>query len=643
MKKNPKLLTVLLASMLLASCGQPGPSASSQSGGNQSTNVPAKIVEDIRIKTLPKTEYVLGEEFSIEGGIIELIYEGGGTGEVPFSDPKVTINHPALDSIGTKTVIVDYDGFTDQYQITVKNQTVLVYLDLNYEGAVNPNPIEVEVGEYAFKPADPVRVDHRFVAWCTDKEGTSPFDFEDTPINASITLYASWVQELSVSFDLDDGSQPTKVIYSLGDNVSVFSAPSVLRQGYQFLGWYSGEERFDFQDTISSSFTLKAKWQAIPQGSAAHRFTADFNAGENKGPIEYYVADGATTFQMGDPLIEGKEFLGWFAAKGGNDKYDFSAPISQDTTIYAHYRVDFYTVTFKYIANGEETTFRTRTVKPGEKASAVAQSPRVENYRFDGKWYTDKGCTTLFDFNQPIDSDVVLYTKALKRNVFEAEYTNIDENKQGVGSSDSFTGLKLIFEDNGTAGASNGYWVSGLYNNGSFIEFVIQSTKAVDDALLEMNFSSEWADIYLAPQNVNVGGRDYYGFEIANYKGNVNETGAIILDAAGYASYEASTKSVVDYQPIALEGAITFSQSAYDKRPFTTHFLTDHFHLFEGYNVVRLTVCNSVSPFDGTMNANAPMIDNMVIYTDSELSWTPKEENVSNWEAINFAPNKHGL
>ena len=197
----------------------------------------------------------------------------------------------------------------------------------------------------------------------------------------------------------------------------------------------------------------------------------------------------------------------------------------------------------------------------------------------------------------------------------------------------------MIYEDNGTAGASNGYWVSGLYNNGSFIEFIIESEKDFSDGTLEMSLSSEWADIYIAPTE----SADYHAWEIASYKAETNDNGELLYDSVGYAQYDESTKETVDYAPIALTGAITFAESAYDKRPFDTHIMTEAFSLHKGYNVVRLTTKNSVSPFDGTMNAHAPMIDYLAIYTDSELTWTPKTDNVSDWHDINFAPNKHGL
>ena len=115
---------------------------------------------------------------------------------------------------------------------------------------------------------------------------------------------------------------------------------------------------------------------------------------------------------------------------------------------------------------------------------------------------------------KPPSTRIITYTlNRLKENKFEAEYTYIDENKAGVGSSDNFSGLKLIFADNGTASSSNGYWVSGLYYNTAFIEFVITSDKAVTDAHLQLRLSAEWADMYLAPNNQSFGGKDYYGLK----------------------------------------------------------------------------------------------------------------------------------
>ncbi len=651
-KSISKLLIVALTSFMIVGCQKGNDQSNSKK--SEDTQIPSKtsgdtahnssdsggeiidkIVEDISIKTTPKTDYVVGEEFSIEGGVIELQFEDGTTQDIPFSHSQVTITTPDLSTVGVKTVTVDYDGFKATYQINVEKQSYLVTLDLNYNGAVNPDPIKVVAGDFLNRPTDPIRQDYRFIRWTSDKAGNEPFNFATTAVNSSFTIYAQWEQEFAVYFDLDDGSAKVKVVATLNVPILMNAAPSVLRTGYQFLGWYNGNDLYDFATPITAALNLKAHWKTIDSSKEVHTVTINYNAGDTYPSISYYVEDGATTFTPSNPVIEGKEFLGWYQASQGNDAFDFTAPINEDKIIYAHYKVDFYTVNFKYVTNGVETVYETKTVEPGKKVSAPINNPLVQDYIFDGKWYSDKACTTVFDFSSLVYQDYDLYMKALKKNVFEAEYTYIDENKSGVGSSDSFFGLMLIYKDNGTAMASNGYYVSGLYYNGAFIEYVIYSSKAVNDAQLYMNLSCEYADMFLAPEDTTVGEQPYYGYEIANYKGEVNESGVLQKDGLGYAKYIESTKTVVDYEPIALVDPVPVEQGWYDKRPFGEYYFTASFVLYEGYNVIRLTTKNSVPPYDGTMAANAPMIDNIIIYTDSELSWTPHVENVTDIDKIN--------
>ena len=99
--------------------------------------------------------------------------------------------------------------------------------------------------------------------------------------------------------------------------------------------------------------------------------------------------------------------------------------------------------------------------------------------------------------------------------------------------------------------------------------------------------------------------------------------------------FDASQKLTFDYAPIAITGAISFEQSMVDKRPFTDYTMTTSFALREGVNVIRLTVTNSHAPYDGTMEASAPMIDCISIFTDATLTWNPLKENVADPGKLN--------
>ncbi len=51
----------------------------------------------------------------------------------------------------------------------------------------------VEAGKTAVRPAEPVKDGYVFGAWCTDRECTEFFDFENTEISRDMTLYALWM------------------------------------------------------------------------------------------------------------------------------------------------------------------------------------------------------------------------------------------------------------------------------------------------------------------------------------------------------------------------------------------------------------------------------------------------------------------
>ena len=167
------------------------------------------------------------------------------------------------------------------------------------------------------------------------------------------------------------------------------------------------------------------------------------------------------------------------------------------------------------------------------------------------------------------------------------------------------------------------------------MEFVIHSDAAINDAMLQLRLSSEWADMYIAPEDTNFNGKDYYSFAISSAPAQVDEAGNVLKDEKGYAISVADQARTFDYTPIAITGAITFSQSMVDKRPFSDYLMTTEFALQEGWNVVRLTVNNSHAPYDGTMEATAPMIDCMSIFTDATLTWIPMEENVADPSRVN--------
>ena len=640
MKKMKKLFCLLLIAIMTLTNIFSG--CDLLLGGNNSSSITSSstaIVEDISVKTCPKTEYILGEKFEITGGVLDLIYDNGTKGALAFTDKDVTVTEPDMSTVGTKNVIVEYDGFTASYQITIAVQKYTVTFDLNYNGAPAATTQTTEVGGYISRPTDPIRSGYRFIGWFTDKGATTEVDFSEMTVTSDVTIYAAWIEEVSVTFDLNytDAPAATTISVAAGTNVQETLAPATTREGYIFNGWHTNattDSLYDFSTSVSSSLTLYAHWTEIQENETYYDVIFNYNCAdyENKTVT---VLEGEKVAKPQDPTMDGRKFLGWYTELEGGSAYNFDNSVAEGMTLYAHWEIENYIVHFKYVIEGNETLVRTRKVNPGKTVSAGAL-PNLDGYKFVNVWYTDKEYTQVFDFSTEVNADYTLYIKPLKANRFEAEYTYIDESKSGFGSSDNFNGLMLIFKDNGTASSSNGYWVSGLYYNTAFLEFIITAEKDINDAMLELRLSAEWANMYIAPTNQNFGGRDYYAFEVSSAPALIDETtGETQKDHKGYTLFDETKKKTVDYSPIAIEGAITFDQSMVDKRPFTDYLFTTSFSLTKGVNVVRLTVTNDHAAYDGTMKATAPMIDCITIYTDVTLTWNPITQNVADPSKIN--------
>ena len=74
--------------------------------------------------------------------------------------------------------------------VTVKNETVTISFNKNGHGS-DIDPITVEKGKTATKPADPTETGYLFQGWYKEAACTNAFDWSKS-VNESITLYAKW-------------------------------------------------------------------------------------------------------------------------------------------------------------------------------------------------------------------------------------------------------------------------------------------------------------------------------------------------------------------------------------------------------------------------------------------------------------------
>ena len=144
---------------------------------------------------------------------------------------------------------------------------------------------------------------------------------------------------------------------------------------------------------------LVAKWDI-------NQYTVQFVSEHGDTPTSQNVPYNKTATNPGELTAEGYTFIGWYADENRTIEFDFTKPITSNTTVYA-----------KWTANDYEVRFITEhsdaPTSQNVKYNGTANDPgklTAEGYTFIG-WYADEAHNTKFDFSTPITGDTKVYAK----------------------------------------------------------------------------------------------------------------------------------------------------------------------------------------------------------------------------------------
>lgn len=205
---------------------------------------------------------------------------------------------------------------------------------------------------------------------------------------------------LEATFTADGESISTQTI----DRGGKFKEPAKpSKENHTFAGWYNGDKEFKFDaDTTNAPnvLNLVAKWD-INQYTV--KFVSDYGSFADQ-TIEH--GKPIDTDKLTIPPVEGFTFDGWYADEDRTIEFDFTKPITSNTTVYAKWTAKDYEVSF-ITEHGKTPTSQ------NVKYNGTATDPgklTAEGYTFDD-WYTDNTYTTKFDFTKPITGDTKVYAK----------------------------------------------------------------------------------------------------------------------------------------------------------------------------------------------------------------------------------------
>ena len=136
----------------------------------------------------------------------------------------------------------------------------------------------------------------------------------------------------------------------------------------------------------------------------AHTVSFDYG-GKAEGTSKVVEYEGTVT-PPDDPTADGYQFEGWYTQKNGGELFNFTQPIKEDVTVYAHWSEVKPDRTVYFDCGSQAKGFS--MVVQYEGTVTQPADPKADGYRFEG-WYTQENGDEKFDFRQPIKEDVTVY------------------------------------------------------------------------------------------------------------------------------------------------------------------------------------------------------------------------------------------
>ena len=263
-----------------------------------------------------------------------------------------------------------------------------------------------------------------FNGWNTNSSGTGTTYPAGSllTVNATITLYAQWIDSTGVTYTVSynsnggTGTVPSLTV-SDGQTITLPGGSGLSYSGYTFAGWTAistnGTYYYIGQSyTVSGNVTFYAVWDYT--GGSTYTVTFNANGGTGTPPPSRLVGSTSSiTLPSGSGLSRtGYTFAGWSTSSEPNETNTYTSGSSysmyySNVTFYAAWQVNSNTITFD--TNGGSTV-PSQTVNSGGTATLPDPAPTKDGFTFGG-WYSDSELTTTYSFSTTVLTNITLYAK----------------------------------------------------------------------------------------------------------------------------------------------------------------------------------------------------------------------------------------
>lgn len=191
---------------------------------------------------------------------------------------------------------------------------------------------------------------------------------------------------------------------------------------------------YTFDTMPSHNLVLYAKWVA-----PTFNVTFDLNGGDGVAPTTQEVEKYKIATSVADPSRQYYNFDGWYTAKEGGERYDWSQPVTSDTKLYAHWSLKPLTYTVRYLDadnnNNQLAADKTVTGPALNYQQVVSESAlAITGYRPDAN-----SKSVVLDYDADNNIITFYYTKKSAQVSYRVDYVLQDNPTVKVAESKSVT------------------------------------------------------------------------------------------------------------------------------------------------------------------------------------------------------------
>ncbi|MDR1795270.1 MAG: InlB B-repeat-containing protein [Erysipelotrichaceae bacterium] len=318
--------------------------------------------------------------------------------------------------------------------------------------------------------------------------------------NVDIEYYGD-IQIMLVYFDSDYGSNVDTQMVVRGGLATKPEDPTKYQRF--FSGWYTEAaltNKYDFATPVTADMILYAKWV---ESSMEVDYLVLFHSNGGNEVASQYVLYGNKVTKPNDPTLYGKVFAGWYTEAALTHKYNFNAPVTSDLNLYAKW-VDTkneieYLVVFE--SNGGSAVASQQVLR-GQTASKPSDPTKSSVY-FSG-WYSEEGLTNKYDFNTPVNDDIILYAKWVSQEEDIDYLVRFESNGGSAVASQTVLRNHTVTKPNNPTKASKVF--AGWYSDSGLTSKYDFNTPVTSDMTLYAKWVDSASDIdYLVVFNSNGG------------------------------------------------------------------------------------------------------------------------------------------